>query len=400
MRTLKNFVHLLEAVFWNLFYFFPSRGMHVIGVTGTDGKTTTSFLIYQILKSVHRKVSLVATTGAFICGRKIDTGLHTTSPRPRILQKFIFRSRLCGTKYLVLEVTSHGLDQNRFWGISFDVAILTNITHEHLDYHKTFHHYLLAKSRLFNNARVGFINKGYREFADFIKRKRGKLKFYSPVSLPEKLRKAVFERFEENYNRENAAAAVLACLELGLEQDEIADGLLKAETPEGRLDFIQNDKGLKIVVDFAHTPNALENILAYLSAKKGKGKLIIVFGSAGERDRTKRPLMGRVASSLADIIVLTAEDPRSESVADINRQIKSGIKKKDVKVIEIENRGEAIYYTLNKLAKRGDTIVICGKGHERSMAISGKEYDWSDRKAVEKALVGECLDYGKLVYLL
>ena len=397
MRLLKNFIHLIEAVFWSLFYFFPSRGMCVIGVTGTDGKTTTSFLIYQILRSAGRRVSLIATTGAFIGRKKIDTGLHTTSPCPRLLQKLIFKSKLLGAQSLVLEVTSHGLDQNRFWGINFDLAVLTNVTHEHLDYHKTFDRYIFAKSRLFNNAKTGFINKSYSDFADLVKNKNVKLFFYSGDSLSGELKNAVFEKFAQDYNRENATAAVLVCLELGLRQDEIIKGLLKAKMPEGRLDFVENDKGVKVVVDFAHTPNALRKLLEYLNTKKGNGRLIVVFGSAGERDRTKRPLMGKVASGLADFIVLTSEDPRSESVKDINLEIKSGIKRKNVKVVEIENRGKAIYYVLNKLAKEGDVVAICGKGHEKSMAILGKEYSWSDRKAVERALMGKYLDYGEVI---
>lgn len=368
----------------------------MIGVTGTDGKTTTSFLIYQILRAAGKKVGLIATTGAFLQDKKIDTGLHTTTPNPKILQCLISEARSIGCEYLVLEVTSHSLDQHRIWGINFDIAVLTNITHEHLDYHKSFYRYTLVKSKLFNKAKVAFINIKYSYFAKIIKKKNIKMIFYSYNLLPSFLRKTVFKRFTQDYNRENLTAAVLVAKEIGLSKESLVRSIKRLKLPEGRLDFVKNKRDIKIVIDFAHTPHGLEKLLGFLIRQKGKGKLIVVFGCAGERDKTKRPLMGKVASYFADILILTAEDPRSEKVSEINLQIKKGIHNKKVKVFEIENRGEAIYFAINKLAKKGDTVAICGKGHERSICLGDKEYSWSDRKAVLKSLEGRKLYYGKV----
>lgn len=394
-HLLKNKLHLIEAVFWNIYYLFPSRKMTVIGVTGTDGKTTTSFLIYQLLKSANKNVSLIATTGAFIEGEKIKTGLHTTTPEPKILQRLISEAGKSGCKYLVLEATSHGLDQNRLWGIDFYISVLTNITHEHLDYHQSMEKYSLAKAKLFRNSKIAFINKKYKKFVRFIRNKNLEVHFISPLMLKKDIRDTMFKKFTQRYNQENAALAVRVAQRVGLTNEQILKAIREAKVPEGRLELIRNSKGLKIVVDFAHTPNALGKVLSFLGSEKGNGNLIVVFGSAGERDKTKRPLMGKVVSKFADKIILTAEDPRSESVKEINKQIARGINGYGGELFEIENRGEAIYFAINKLAKRGDTIAICGKGHEESMCFEGTEYEWSDKMAVKKAIRGLVPTYGK-----
>ena len=393
----KNTLHFFEAIYWNIYYHFPSRHLKVIGVTGTDGKTTTSFLIYQILKLVGKKVSLVSTTGAIIGGKKIKTGLHTTTPDSKTLQKLITDAKDADSEFLVLEVTSHGLDQHRVLGINFDISVLTNITHEHLDYHLTMERYALAKAKLFNKSKVAIINKKYKQFVHFIKNKKLKVSFVSISSLPYSLKKAVYKKFTQEYNRENLALAAVACHRLGISYTKIENIIGKLRTPEGRLDYITNDKGLKLIVDFAHTPNALEELLKFLSKTKGKGNLIVVFGSAGERDKTKRPLMGKVSSKLADKIILTAEDPRTESISAINREIRKGIKGSQVQVFEVEHRGKAIYFAINELAKKGDTVVICGKGHEESLCFGKTEYKWSDKKAVKESLRGILPTYGKPV---
>jgi UDP-N-acetylmuramoyl-L-alanyl-D-glutamate--2,6-diaminopimelate ligase len=394
-QSLKNKIHLIQAIFWDVFYLFPSKKLKIIGVTGTDGKTTTSFLIYQILKLTGKKVSLISTTGAYIGRKEIETGLHTTTPESRTLQKLIVDAKNAGSEFLVIEVTSHGLDQHRLWGISFYISVLTNITHEHLDYHQTMEKYALAKAKLFNRSKVAVINKKYHKFVHFVKNKKLEVNFVSPSSLPHNLKKAVYKKFTQGYNRENLALAIVAARKLGISYSQIESVIEKLKTPEGRLDYIPNDRGIRLIVDFAHTPNALEELLKFLSKTKSGGNLIVVFGSAGERDKTKRPLMGKVAAKFADKIVLTAEDPRTDSVSEINSQIKRGIKGLRAEVFEIEHRGKAIYFAINDLAKKGDTVVVCGKGHEESMCFDCSEYSWSERKAVLYALAGKTLSYGK-----
>jgi len=228
----KNTLHFFEAIYWNIYYHFPSRRLKVIGVTGTDGKTTTSFLIYQILKLVGKKVSLVSTTGAIIGGKKIKTGLHTTTPDSKTLQKLITDAKNAGSEFLVIEATSHGLDQHRVLGINFDVSVLTNITHEHLDYHLTMERYALAKAKLFNRSKVAIINKKYKQFVHFIKNKKLKVSFVSISSLPYSLKKAAYKKFTQEYNRENLALAAVACHKLGIPYAKIES--IMRETPDPR----------------------------------------------------------------------------------------------------------------------------------------------------------------------
>jgi len=349
------------------------------------------------LRLAGKKVSLVSTTGAVIGGKKIKTGLHTTTPDSKTIQRLVIDAKNAGSEFLVIEATSHGLDQHRLWGINFDVSILTNITHEHLDYHLTMEKYTLAKAKLFNRSKVAIINEKYRKFVHFVKNKNIEFNFVDISSLPYSIKKAVYKKFTQEYNRENLTLAIVACHKLGISYSQIESVIGKLKTPEGRFDYIPNNRGIRLIIDFAHTPNALEKLLKFLSKTKARGNLIVVFGSAGQRDKTKRPLMGKVAGKLANKIVLTAEDPRTETVSEINRDIKKGIKDSQAQVFEIEHRGKAIYFAINDLAKKGDTVVICGKGHEESLCFGKTEYRWSDKKAVKESLRGILPTYGKPV---
>lgn len=351
----------------------PSQKLKVIGVTGTDGKTTTSTLLYWILKKSGKKVGLVSTVSAIIGDRQYDTGFHVTNPEPLALQGFLAEMVKAGCKYAVLEVTSHGIAQERISGIQFDMAILTNITHEHLDYHKTFENYRDTKLSFLQRAKVVILNKNDANFNYLYEKLKVKHKILT-----------YSHKLTSDYNLSNILAASTAANELGVSQESIKKALQSFKLPKGRLQEIKTGKDFKVIVDFAHTPNALENVLGYLRTKTQK-RLIAVFGSAGHRDATKRPLMGKVASERADIVILTAEDPRTEKVEDINAQIKSGIKG-NTEFYSIPDRQEAINFAL-KLAKKGDLVGIFGKGHEESMNLDGKsEIPWSDQKAVLKAV--------------
>lgn len=364
------------------FYGYPSKKMKIIGVTGTDGKTTTATLIYWILKSSGIKTGLVSTVSAKIGNKDYDTGFHTTNPEPLALQKFLSKMVKAKCEYAVLEVTSHGLDQERVYDINFDIGVLTNITHEHLDYHKTFRNYALAKQKLFENSNTVILNKKYEHL---IKSKNERI-LYNPESLKGDLKDVVSQKFKEPYNILNATAAILTAKEIGVNDRGIIKAIKTFPGVEGRMEEIKNSKGIKIVIDFAHTPNALESVLNVLKKQVPKGnKLIAVFGCAGERDVQKRPMMAGISTRLADISVFTAEDPRNEKTSDIISQMMEGIKNKKAKVYEIEDRQEAISLVINKLAKKGDIVVICGKGHEKSMNINGVEYPWSDKEAVKFA---------------
>lgn len=387
IRKLKNFAHKILAIIANIQYGFPSKKLFIIGVTGTDGKTTTTSLIHHILKSADKKVAMVTTIGAVINNKTYDTGFHVTTPSSFSLQKYIKKALDQKVEYLVLEITSHALDQHRAYGINFDIGVLTNITHEHLDYHKTYENYLKAKAKLFQKAPVAILNKddqSFEKISKLIPNKR--IIAYSLSKEAEfNLKKFPFKtKLSGDYNLQNCLAAIAATKQLGISDQIIKKALLTFNPPSGRQNIIYN-KSFKVIVDFAHTPNAFEQLLK--SFKNRNGRLIHVFGSAGERDFSKRPTMGEASAKYADIIILTSEDPRSEKISDINNQIKKDIGKKFDKdtLVEIEDRQKAINYAI-QIAKKGDIVLLTGKGHEKSINLGSGEIPWDEQKAVQKAL--------------
>ncbi len=380
------------------FYANPSKKMTVIGVTGSDGKTTTSHMIYEVLKKAGKPVGLISTISAKIKNREVDTGFHVTNPEPLELQKLLSQMVKSGLDYVVLEVTSHGIDQERIAGINFDLAVLTNITHEHLDYHKTFSKYRDTKLRLFLDAKTSVLNKDDKNY-DYLsgKIKNKKISYslnqdadFTPSTL--ELDKLMGLSLPEvgSYNIQNALAAAATASVLGVSLKITQDALAKMQLPKGRLQRIKNTKGVNLYVDFAHTPNALQQVLGLLK-EQTEGKLIVVFGCAGERDKQKRSMMARIATDISDFSVFTAEDPRSEKIEDILAQMELGVKNKKAARFKIAERGEAISFAVNELSKAGDTLVITGKAHEKSMAYNGIEYPWSDFEAVDMALKGKTL---------
>lgn len=389
-EVVNLFKHLPSSVLANIIYGFPSKGMKFIGVTGTDGKTTTTNMIYQILKDAGKKVAMVSTINAEINGEKIDTGFHVTNPDYFLLQKLIDKAKKAGTEIFVLEVTSHGLDQFRTWGINFEIGVITNITSEHLDYHKTWENYFNSKAKLIKNSKWAVLNSGEDHFKRLKSIAGGLVATFGKNKADFDTDKYKFKlKLPGSYNVLNALAAIATANILGISERQSIKTLEKFDSLEGRMQEIKNNRGLKIVVDFAHTANALENALKTLKAGN-KGKLISVFGCAGLRDETKRPIMGEVSARLADFTVITAEDPRGE-IDKISSEILAGAKKAGGKVgvnVYIENdRQKAIELAINSLAKKGDTVGIFGKGHEKSMNISGKdETPWSDVEAVNKVL--------------
>lgn len=385
--------HLPLAIYANVKYGFPSRGMKVIGVTGTDGKTTTTTMIYSILKEAGKKVAMISTINAVIDGKSYDTGFHVTSPDPLTIQRYIKQAKDQEVEYLVLEITSHAIDQYRGWGITFDIGVITNITHEHLDYHKTFENYRNTKAKLIENVRVAVLNSDDNNFSFLKKIAKGKVVTFglskdadiNSKNLPLKL------KLPGDYNKLNALAAASVALELGIGKQVVKQALENINEISGRMEEVKNKKGIKIYVDFAHTPNALEQALKTLKPMHGH-KLISVFGAAAERDREKRPLMGKISGRYADITILTDEDPRFEDREKIIDEIAQGcyayIKDGNGKELYREpDRTKAIKLAILK-AKKGDVVGIFGKGHERSMNYKGIEKAWSDTEAVMKALSG------------
>jgi len=381
LQKLKNIFHLINAFLANIWYGFPSRKITVIGITGTDGKTTTTHLIAHILKSCGKKVSYISTIFAKIGEKEYDTGFHVTTPNPWLIQKLIKEVVNNKDEYFILETTSHALDQNRVWGINYKIGVLTNVTHEHLDYHLTYENYLKTKVKLLKRAEVAFFNKDDRSYLYVKKMLKGRKKIieYQKLSIIKKN----FPNLEK-FNQENFSAAYLVALNLGLKSEEVLKAIKTFKLPKGRFDLVY-DKDFKVIIDFAHTPNAFLKLLPEIRKKylKNKGRLIHVFGSAGLRDNTKRPLMGEISSRFADFIILTEEDYRTEDPNKICQEIASGIKNKNYQVII--DRKKAIEKAL-KMAKKGDLVIFTGKAHEKSLCRGKTEYPWDEYQAVEIGL--------------
>lgn len=406
----KNTRHFLTSLLETAKAGYPAKDLTVIGVTGTDGKTTTAHIIYEILKNAKFRVALVSTMGVWDPKGFIDTGLHTTTPDAKTLQPLLKRFKEQGITHVILEVTSHGLDQHRVLGTNFFAGVFTNLTHEHLDYHKTFAHYRKAKAKLFRGVKLAVLNKDDSSFEYFRKAspKTAKIVFYSTSGLADVKALKITNRpsglvfsatdngvgykitttLQGSYNASNILAAIATCRNLKVDWKTIQKAVQNFPGIPGRMEYVKT-RPFSVIVDFAHTPNALEKLLTTLNERKGKGKLIAVFGCAGERDRAKRPMMGEISKRLADISIFTAEDPRTEDLNKILKKMLEGAKRvrnTKHKVLKEPDRGLAIEKAI-KLAKKSDIVVICGKGHERSMAFGKDEIPWSDQEATRKALL-------------
>lgn len=389
-QQLKNIYHLSKAFLTCVAYGFPARGMTVIGVTGTDGKTTTASLLFHILRQDGKNAALISTVGAVIGEKEYGTGFHVTTPDSRLIQSYIKKAKEFGVTHLVLEVTSHALDQHRTFGIPFAVGVITNITHEHLDYHKTYSRYLYAKSKLIQRSLVGVINKddsSYGQLVHLLQKKKIITFGMKGADVTKDNIKDFKSHLIGEYNAYNILAAAAVAKHLGVPAEVVKAAVGSFRLPKGRTEVVYSD-GFTVMIDFAHTPNAFENLLSTLKKSRNKGRLIHVFGAAGQRDGAKRPVMGEIASRYDDVIVLTAEDPRGESVMKISQEIEKGIiRLRDFpEVTMIEDRQKAIEFAVS-LAAKDDIVVITGKGHEESMNLGRGEVVWSDHEAVSSALV-------------
>jgi len=398
---------------------FPSRGLIVTGITGTDGKTTTSHMLHSILKQATAgRTGFISTIAADFGTHTEDTGLHVTTPGAPQVQGYLAQMAAAGLTHVVLEMTSHGLHQGRLNGVDIDVAVLTNITHEHLDYHGTWENYRAAKGILFdrlhasarkgNQRKVSVINRDDPSFAYYAAYETDEVIGFG-VSPEAQLRaeEIVYgadgthftvegQRFTMRllgaFNVANALAAIGAARALGVDLPTAAAGLADVRAISGRMERIDAGQDFLAMVDFAHTPNALKRALEAAREMVGDGgRVIAVFGSAGLRDVEKRRLMAEVSAQLADISVLTAEDPRTESLDDILQMMAEGCLKhggiEGETFIRVPDRGQALYEAC-QMAQPGDVVIACGKGHEQSMCFGTIEYPWDDREALRAALLG------------
>ncbi len=411
-----------QALTWlaAAFYNWPARKLTVIGVTGTDGKTTTSNLIYKILIAAGIKAGMISTVNAVIGDDVLDTGFHVTTPDAHDVQRYLAQMVESGLTHVVLETTSHGWAQYRVDACEFDIGVVTNITHEHMDEHGNYENYRAAKARLFSNLemtkeksqgnpRLGVINRDDRSF-EFLNMfiKTRKISYglqdaadvraldvgYSSsgiefVAVSNDFRIGIRSNLVGSYNVSNCLAALTATVYgLGINPENAACGIALLDGIPGRMEKIDLGQNFISIVDFAHTPNALKVTLE-AGRKMTKGRVISVFGSAGLRDKEKRRMMAETSVELADLSVLTAEDPRTESLERILEEMAAGARSRGGREGEtfwrIPDRGEAIKFAL-RLAQEGDIVLSCGKGHEQSMCFGKTEYLWDDRTAMRAAL--------------
>ncbi len=388
------------------YYHSPWSDMKMFGITGTNGKTTVSLLIKNILDAAYIPCGLIGTIEYYLGKRRLQA--HCTTPGPLQLNVLLDEMKNSGLKAASMEVSSHALDQERARGILFDAAIFTNLTHEHLDYHRTLKQYLASKIKIFSQLKAGgvaVLNADDRSIKEVKKAIKGKCITYAiknPATVSAKILKEDAEgsqlvvRMGQNgsfsintklpgrHNVSNILAAIAACYGVGINRAAIKRGIENTKCIEGRLAPVKGKACFKVFVDYAHTHNALENVLKFLSRIK-HGKIITVFGCGGDRDKKKRSLMGSVAQKFSDFVIITNDNPRTEDPKRIAREIEKGMKRGLHNYVIITNRKQAIEKALKK-ALKGDIVLIAGKGHEKVQIIGNKNIPFNDKKIAESFL--------------
>jgi UDP-N-acetylmuramoyl-L-alanyl-D-glutamate--2,6-diaminopimelate ligase len=407
------------ALMSSTLYGHPSRDMVVIGVTGTDGKTTTTTMIHQMLLSAGRRVGSMNTVDIRL-GDVVDPNdSRQTTLEALEVQEQLARMRDAGVKYAVIETSSHGLALQRVVGVDYDVAVFTNIAHEHLDFHKTIEAYREAKAQLIDLTagsvhkaieKTAVLNRDDPSYAYLVNRPIARRITYG-LQLDANLKADQVEATAEGlqvdastplgplalrlkmngrWNAANALAAAAAGVAVGLTLDEIRQGLESYRGVSGRMERVDLGQPFSVIIDYAHTPQSLEKVLRELRPIT-RGKLIAVFGSAGDRDREKRPWMGEIAARLSDYAVFTNEDPREEDAMTILSEIAAGAEEvgwtEGEQYARIEDRHKGIAHAVRR-AGPGDTVLLAGKGHERSILIGRGKEPWDERAAAEAAIRG------------
>lgn len=411
-QRIRNYYHLGQAILANFWYGSPSKKLMVIGVTGTNGKTTACQMLAKILEEAGHKVAMASTINFKNGEKEWTNNTRFTTMSSFAIQKFIKDAVKSGCRYMILETSSHALDQNRVWGIDYKTAVITNVTREHLDYHETMDEYRIAKYKLFCCAKVAVVNLDMERPRDYllykIKEKYGytlkgvdcsKIDCGNVVAVrAENIRmNANGSQFAVGgteyklnlpgeFNIENAMAAICVGISEHINPPIMARALGKIKVIPGRLDQVSNDRGLDIIVDYALTPDSLEKLYVLASQKK-TGKIISVFGSCGERDRGKRPIMGEVVDEFADCIIVTNEEPYREDPMQIINEVAAGIKNKEENVDfwKILDRRQAIKKALS-IARPGDQVLVTGMGAQEVMTVGTKKVPWNDKKVILEEL--------------
>jgi UDP-N-acetylmuramoyl-L-alanyl-D-glutamate--2,6-diaminopimelate ligase len=372
------------------FFGNPSAHLKIVGVTGTNGKTTVATLLYKVATELGYRAGLISTVENLVNGQKMSATYNapSTTPDPIFLNKLLNEMVRQNCEYVFMEVTSHALDQNRVAGINFVGGIFTNLTHDHLDYHKNIDNYFGAKKKFFNMLgkdafAISNIDDEYGlKMLEGIQAKKYTYGFKNKSDFSEKLE----TKLMGDFNMYNALAAYAALVLLGIDGEKPKEILKNVESPRGRFEPFTSQSGVLVIVDYAHTPDALNNVLKTIeNMKKGNSKVISVFGCGGDRDPLKRPVMGKIGARLSDIAIFTSDNPRGEDPVKIIEDMKTNLSPEELKKVKtISNRREAILESV-KIAQRGDIILCAGKGHEDYQEIKGVKHPFDDMEEYKKA---------------
>ncbi len=389
---MKLLTKKLKAIWWGIksfgaryYYGNPSSKLKIVGVTGTNGKTTTATLLYKVATALGHKAGLIGTVENIIAG-EVRGATHTT-PDSVSLTKLLAEMVDKGCEYVFMEVSSHALDQNRVRGINFSGGIFTNLTHDHLDYHKNLDNYFLAKKKFFDmlgSNDFALSNADDTHGHVILKDTKAKKFFYGlkhQADFSEKLETSLLGIFNEY----NALAVYAGAVLLGEDKEKVKKVLRNITPPRGRFEHFMSDSGVLVIVDYAHTPDALENVLKAARISFPGKKIISVFGCGGDRDPMKRKVMGKIGVTHSDIAIFTSDNPRSEDPEKIIEEMKEDLSESEVKKVKtIPDRREAIKEAV-KLAQKGDIILCAGKGHEEYQEIKGVKTHFDDMEELKKA---------------
>lgn len=386
------------------FYGHPADKLSLIGITGTNGKTTITYLVKSILEAAGKRVGVIGTNQNIIGDKLLLTKSTTpTTPNALELQQLFNEMVYHGAEYVVMEVSSHALDLDRVYGCRFSVGVFTNLTQDHLDFHGTMENYYKAKAKLFAISERGVANYddeyGKRianehdgiltvGFSDGCELKAENVKISSRGAEFDMIyggtRYGARIRIPGKFSVYNALCAAGAALVLGVDMESVIEGLGNAPGVVGRVEVVPTDTDYTVIIDYAHTPDGLENVI---NCVKGfaEGRTITLFGCGGDRDNTKRPIMGEIAGRLSDFSIITSDNPRTEDPEKIVREVEAGMKRTDGEYVLITDRREAIGYALG-IAKKGDVIILAGKGQETYQIIGKEKFDFDERIEVYKHL--------------
>jgi UDP-N-acetylmuramoyl-L-alanyl-D-glutamate--2,6-diaminopimelate ligase len=387
------------------FFGNPSTDIKLIGITGTNGKTTTTTLLHDLVTDLGYPAGLISTVVNKV-GKAEVPSTHTT-PNPVELNQLLREMVDAGCEYCFMEVSSHAIHQHRIAGLTFDIAVFSNITHDHLDYHNTFKEYIYAKKKFFddlNSSAIAITNADDQNGMVMVQNSKAKIRTFALKTVADYKVKIVENSFSGlvlsinnqevwtrligGFNAYNLIAVYAVASELGLDEVEVMTAISKLKSVEGRFEYLKSDGNIIGIIDYAHTPDALKNVLSTIQAVRTRNEQVLtIVGCGGDRDKMKRPKMASIAAEMSDKVILTSDNPRSEEPDAIINDMKAGIPaEKSAKAMAITNREEAIKVACS-LAQPGDIVLVAGKGHEKYQEIKGERFPFDDYETLKQTLI-------------